>query len=593
MNEFALRIDKAKKLLSEQHLDAYIVPMSDAHMSEYLPEHDKFLAYMTGFTGSAGTLIISPYGCGLWADGRYHIQADEQLAGTGVRTFKAGTPECPTPAAWLCEQLPTGARVGISPFTVSKSLYDGYRARLERQAIKLDTSLSLADALWRDRPPLPEGRAFIHDIRYCGESCADKLARVRAKMREQGADAYLISALDDAAWLFNLRADDIHCNPVLICYALITQRDAYLLCAAGKLDEQVAAYLADNGVRVRGYDTMPELIEQLDQDTVILYDPAATNVYMADLAASRHRCLRRDDLITQLKCIKNETEITNLRKAFLKDSVAVTKLLCRLEEDVPKLALTELDAARLLDRYRREIDTYVSDSFDTISAYGPHSAVVHYAPTKQSDSILGCDGLYLLDCGGQFYDGTTDLTRTLCFGAPGKKMKHDFTLVLKAHIALADSTFLSGTTGANLEILSRKPLWDECEDFRHSTGHGVGFFLSVHEGPQRISLYANTPFYAGMVTSIEPGLYRQGRHGIRIENIYLTKKYRENEYGTFLRFDVLGFVPIQKKLIETSMLTFEELVWLNGYHQRVYDKLCPYLNEKEKTWLYEQCAPLS
>ena len=483
--------------------------------------------------------------------------------------------------------------MGISPYTISQSQFENYRLRLARREIELDTSLTLADSLWRDRPPLPEGKAFIHELRYCGESCQDKLARVRALMAKEGAGAYLICALDCAAWLFNLRGNDIPANPVFLCYALVSRTKAYLLCPADKIDAPVRDYLAENGVSVRPYDAMPDVLAELDEQATVLYDPALTNVYMADLAAARHCCLRREDLITGLKCIKNETEISCARKAYLKDSIAVTRLLCRLEQEAPKRAVTELAAAHMLESYRRELDDYVYDSFDTISAYGAHSAVVHYAPSERSDRVIGCDGLFLLDCGAQFYDGTTDLTRTLCFGSPTKKMKHDFTLVLKAHIALADTTFLSDTTGANLEILARKPLWDECEDFRHSTGHGVGFFLNAHEGPQRISLYANTPFYPGMITSIEPGLYREGRHGIRIENIYLTRKYRENEYGQFLRFDVLGFVPIQKKLIETAMLSFEELVWLNAYHQRVYDKLCPYLNEAEKTWLYEQCAPLS
>ena len=591
------KLTALRRAMAQRGLTAYLVLTDDFHASEYAGEHFKARAYLSGFTGSAGTLLVLPSRALLWTDGRYFLQAAEQLRGSGIELMRAGERGVPTLADFLCAELTDGSLLGFDARTVSTALARRLGRRLSAKHVRFAGDEDLVDALWPDRPPLSAEPVWELGVEYTGEARADKLARVRAAMADEGADAFVVTALDELAWLLDLRGNDVACTPVFLGFLLLTKEDAVLCARAGAVGEEVKASLAADGVRLADYESIYGLVRALPRGTRVLLDGATANYRLTQSVPDGAETLDRPSPIVPMKAVKNAVEQENLRRAHLADGIALTRFLRWLKCDAVREGATELSAAAKLEEYRRESADYLEPSFDPILAYGPHGAIVHYEATEETDVPLEAHGLLLADTGGHYRTGTTDVTRTVALGPVAGEEKRACTLVLRGHLALAAARFRAGVTGENLDILARGPLWDEGLDYNHGTGHGVGYLLSVHEGPQRIhwSIASNarhTALEPGMIFSDEPGLYLAGKFGVRLENLLLVREAETNAYGRFLSLEPLTLAPFDRDTIDPSLLSDRELAQLNAYHARVYEALAPHLDAETRAWLRGVTAPL-
>ncbi|MBO4985256.1 MAG: aminopeptidase P family protein [Bacteroides sp.] len=586
------RIEALRAIMRAEGVSAFIVPSTDPHMSEYVAPHWQSREWISGFTGSAGTVVVTLHEAGLWTDSRYFLQAAEQLEGSGIELYKEMLPETPSIPTFLKEKLEAGASVGIDGKVFSTSEAQGLQEALKASGITLQSIDDPMDKIWAERPPMPEAPAFIHELKYAGRSIEEKLADIRKEMQQVGAEALLISALDEIAWTLNLRGSDVHCNPVVISYLLIEQNHTHLFINPSKLTPEVTAYLQAAGISLHSYEEIDAFLQQLSASAILICS-AKTNFATYNALNPTCRKIEGASPVALLKAVRNETEVTGIHAAMQRDGVALVKFLKWLEESVPAGGQTEISVDRKLHAFRAEQPLYMGESFDTIAGYKEHGAIVHYEATPETDVELKPEGFLLLDSGAQYLDGTTDITRTIALGNLTEEEKEDYTLILKGHINLAMAVFPVGTRGAQLDVLARMPIWQKKMNYLHGTGHGIGHFLNVHEGPQSIRMNENpVTLRPGMLTSNEPGVYKGGSHGIRTENLVLTVPAGEGMFGEYLKFETVTLCPICKKGILKELLNAEEIAWLNSYHQTVYSKLSPALNEAEKAWLKQACEAI-
>lgn len=581
-----------REAMKVQGIDGYIIPSSDPHISEYLPERYKCIAWASGFTGSAGTLAITQDFAGLWTDSRYFVQAAEQLEGTGFELVKLKVQGAAEYADWLGEQLGAGAKVAFDGNLASLLVAQSVQHTLEPLEIKVDGHVDLLSSLWEGRPALPKAQAYLLDENITGQSTVSKIEAVRAEMKKNRTEAHLISSLDDLAWLLNIRGQDVPCNPVVLGFVLITPENATLYIEPSKLTTQATEELKGYGVGVSAYEDIFKTIPTLDV-TSILIDPKRTCFAVYDSIPKQVKIVEKINPSTSLKAIKNKVEVENNRHTFVKDGIALTRFFKWLEENVSSGELSELSIAEKLRGFRESQEGFVDVSFTTIAGYLDHGALPHYSANEKSNYILQPKGLLLVDSGGQYTTGTTDITRVVTLGGLTQEEKEDYTLVLKGTIEGSQAIFPTGTRGYQIDAITRRPLWETLRNYGHGTGHGVGFFLNVHEGPQVFNAAAiDVAVEPGMITSIEPGLYRVGKHGIRIENLVLTRKAGSSEFGDFLDFETLTICYIATDLIEKSLLDKKHIAWLNNYNQWVFDQLSTHLTAEEKNWLADKCQAI-
>ncbi len=593
--EIKNRLAALRQKMEMHQLSAFIVPSTDPHSGEYVPEHWETRKWISGFTGSAGTAVITLDDAGLWTDSRYFIQAEEQLEGTGIRLFKDRLPETPSITEWLGSILKKGDKIGIDGWVNSHQEAHALQNGLAENGLILETMTEdIFDTLWEDRPNLPETPVFILDETHTGASCTEKIARIQEAIAKNGASAIILSALDEIAWTLNLRGSDVHCNPVFISYLLISKEGHTLYIMEEKITDEVRAYLESQQVKIKTYSRLAEnLFTFKDNHEGVLQISPLANEALYDLSSRYAETIIAPSPVALMKAVKNETEQDGFRKAMERDGVALVKFLRWLEEAVPAGNESEVSIDKKLYDFRAEQADFRGISFDTIAGYKEHAAIVHYEATPETDIPLKSEGLLLLDSGAQYLDGTTDITRTIALGPLTEEEKTDYTLVLKGHLQLQNAHFPAGTCGTQLDVLARLAMWKCGINYMHGTGHGIGHFLCVHEGPHQIRMnHMPTPLEPGMIVTDEPGIYKAGRHGIRIENTLLIVPAQETEFGKFYKFEALTLCPIDKKAIVTEMLTDEELAWLNEYHQMVYARLCPWLNAEEKEWLKEATNPI-
>jgi len=586
------RLHALRMTFHPNQIKALIIPSTDPHLSEYVAPHWMSREWISGFTGSAGTVVVLMDKAGLWTDSRYFLQAEKELKGSGITIYKEMLPETPSITEFLCRNLKPAESVSIDGKMFSVQQVEQMKEELAAHQLQVDIFGDPLQGIWKDRPSRPDSPAFIYDIKYAGKSCEEKIAAIRAELKRKGVYALFLSALDEIAWTLNLRGSDVHCNPVVVSYLLITQDNVTFFISLEKVTPEVEAYLKEQQVSLHDYDKVESFLSNFTGKNILI-DPKKTN--FAIYSSINPNCLivRGESPVTLLKAIRNEQEIAGIHAAMQRDGVALVKFLKWLEEAVPSGKETELSVDKKLREFRAAQSLYMGESFDTIAGYKEHGAIVHYSATPESDVALQPKGFLLLDSGAQYLDGTTDITRTIALGELTEEEKTDYTLILKGHIALAMAKFPAGTRGAQLDVLARLPIWKHGMNFLHGTGHGVGHFLSVHEGPQSIRMNENpVVLQPGMVTSNEPGVYKAGSHGIRTENLMLVCKDKEGMFGEYFKFETITLCPICKKGIIKEMLTAEETEWLNNYHQTVYAKLSPSLNEKEKVWLQEATAPI-
>jgi Xaa-Pro aminopeptidase len=592
MDQIIKRLASLRAAMWKAGVSACIIPGTDPHASEYIAECWKEREWISGFNGSAGTAVVTLDKAGLWTDSRYFLQAAGQLEGTSVELMKMGQPETLDIIPWLSAVLKPGERVGVNAQMFSVNGFAATKADLKQADIEL-VSIDLLAEVWIDRPSLPLNPFFIFDTKYAGKSATDKLTGLRAELKKAHADVFVMSALDDIAWLFNLRGNDVDYNPVVIAYALIEKDKATLFVALEKLTDETSTYLQAEGVIVAPYLGIYEALKSIQRDKVVLVDGAKLNQSLYE--AIPVACAIRNTMspVFKLKSIKNEVEMAGYRRAMVKDGVALTRFFKWLEENVKGGKQTEVTIDKKLYEFRSQQENFMGESFGTIAGYGPHGAIVHYSATPESASTLKPEGIFLLDSGGQYLDGTTDITRTIALGTPTLQQKIDFTLVLKGHIALATAVFPTGTRGSQLDILARKAMWDLGLNYGHGTGHGVGHFLNVHEGPQSIRTEENpVVLQPGMFMSNEPGLYRTNQYGIRTENLIHVVPAQQTEFGQFLKFETVTLCPIDQLLIDVDLMSDDEIEWLNNYHKKVYDAISTNLDADEREWLSCKCAKL-
>lgn len=577
------KLSALRKLMNEHGFSAYIIPSSDAHLSEYVAEHWQARKWISGFTGSAGTVVITLKKSGLWADGRYFIQAENQIKDTEIELFKISIPGFPTYTEWLLQELEEGDEIGIDGSVFSVNQVKNMQKKFDSKNISLVSNYDLIDEIWQDRPEIPTSDVFLHDVKFAGKSVAEKLEMIQTEMKKQNLDYHLFTSLDDIAWTFNIRANDIKYSPVSIAFAVIGLDSAHLFINRNKIKN-----IELENITIHPYEKITEFLSKIELGNSILIDPNRTNITLKNAIPKECKIVEKQHISTLMKSIKNETEIANLKNCQIRDGVAMVKFLYWLDSNIGKEKITEMSAAEKLADFRAESENFVDLSFNSISAYMANAAMMHYAPSHENETEMKPEGFYLIDSGGNYLDGTTDITRTVCLGPISDKMKHDFTLVLKSHIDLSLAHFLEGTTGANLDILARHPMWQEGLDYKCGTGHGVGYFLNVHEGPQNFSQrLINVPLKPGMTTTNEPGIYKENQYGIRTENTLLCVKDKKTESGQFYKFEVISFCPIDIRGILPEMLSKSQKEWLNNYHKEVYEKLHSYLNEAERIWLQE------
>lgn len=592
---YVARLDALRNVMREVGIAAVVVPQADPHLGEYLAAHWQVRRWLSGFTGSAGDLVVTLDRALLWTDSRYFIQAAAQLDGSGIELMKDGLAETPSIAAFLCSALPAGSRVGVDGMLFSAPALEALASRLESAGIDLDCHFDPVGRLWSDRPALPDGKIFVHDSKYAGQSARRKIEDVLGAVKGEGAAAVFVSALDEIAWILNIRCNDVRHTPVATSYLYLSEADKVLFIAEAKLTDETRAYLASEGVRTLDYGAVTAFLAALPESVRVLVDPARTSGAVMDILGSRAVATAVSPAAV-MKSVKNDVQIAGVRDAMVRDGVALVKAFMEIERRMADgEATTELDVAALLHEYRSQGDLYFDESFGTIAGYADHGAIVHYEADAASNAQLQPRGLLLVDSGAQYLDGTTDITRTIALGEPTAEEKRDFTLVMKGHIALANTVFPAGTRGAQLDAIARQFLWKNGLSYLHGTGHGVGHFLSVHEGPHSIRLNnVEAPLLPGSITSNEPGLYREGVHGIRCENLVLCRELMETEFGTFLGFETLTLFPFDRSLFDTSIMTEEEVAWVDNYHALVRERLWPALeNAAQRAWLDVHTASLA
>ena len=588
------KITALRGFMSQNGIAAFIVPSTDPHSGEYVPAHWESRKWLSGFSGSAGTVVVTKDNAGLWTDSRYFIQAEEQLEGTGIQLFKDRLPETPSVSEWLGSVLNEGEKVGIDGWVNSMQEAAGLRKELQTYGLELTLVEDPFLYIWNDRPSLPQTPVFIHGLEYAGVSCSEKISKIKEAIKNNGATSIILSSLDEIAWTLNLRGDDVHCNPLFISYLILSDKKNTLYILEEKITEEVRSYLKEQGVEIEDYKSFSKNLKAFSgKDEELLQISPQANEALYALASQHTNVTIAPSPVALMKAHKNPIEIAGFRKAMERDGVAMVKFLRWLKDAVKTGEESELSVDEKLYELRAEQANFKGISFDTIAGYKEHAAIVHYEATPKTSIPLKPEGMLLLDSGAQYLDGTTDITRTIALGPLTEEEKTDYTLVLKGHLQLQNAHFPAGTCGTQLDVLARIAMWKSGINYLHGTGHGIGHFLCVHEGPHQIRMnHMPTPLEPGMIVTDEPGIYKAGRHGIRIENTLLIVPAQESEFGKFYKFEPLTLCPIDKKAIVIEILTDEELTWLNEYHQMVYDRLCTFLNEEENTWLKEATSPL-
>lgn len=586
------RIGQLRDAMRQAGIDAAVIPQTDPHQSEYIASHWQVRRWLSGFTGSAGDLLVTLTDAFVWADSRYWLQAAEQLDGTGIGVMEEGKPETPSMIDYICDNLAPGSTVGIDGMLFSVNATREIEQRFSANGINLRVDFNPFDEIWTDRPALPDNEVFVHEVQYAGEDAVSKIGRVLENVKKQGADAVFVSDLAEIAWTLNLRSSDVSCNPVLTSFLYLSDSGSALFVDRRKISLEVEETLKAAGVEVRPYDSALEFLSLLPCGEKVLISTSQSAGAL--LPVLGQRVVEGGSAIAMLKAVKNTTQLNGVREAMVRDGVAMVRSLMEIEDKMARHErLTEIGVADILLKYRSAGDRYFDLSFDTIAGFGSHGAIVHYSATEASNSVLTPDNLLLIDSGANYLDGTTDITRTISLGNPTNAQRHDFTLVMKGHIAIAEAVFPEGTRGAQLDALARINLWKEGLSYLHGTGHGVGHFLNVHEGPQSIRLNDTlAPLTPGMITSNEPGLYREGEYGIRCENLVLTTDAFTTDFGHFLKFETLTLCPFDITLFDTAIMTDDEIEWVNRYHAKVCERLLPHLNAAEQEWLIAKTSPL-
>ncbi len=596
MNEYTRRLSALRAAMLEKDIDAYIIPSSDPHLGEYIPDHWRIILWLTGFTGSAAIVVVTGSFAGLWTDSRYFLQAENQIYGSGFSLMKPDSSSSKDFNGWITENIDDGSSIALDGRIFSVAGIRKLKQLSEARKFLFDFDCDLISGLWNDRPLMPQSVAFDHSTIFCGKERSAKIAEVREQMKMMGVDYHLLTSLDDIMWLLNIRGKDLKYSPLLISYAIINDIQILFFADENKIPFKLAAEFDRLGIVLLPYEETSGMLSTLPSTSSILLNPSTTSSDLFNSIPTQMRIIEDLSIPTRLKAVKNGVEIKNICRAMVKDGVALSKFFYWLEHNYDSENISELSAAEKLDSLRSGNENYLSPSFSTITAYNEHGALPHYSPTPETNSLIGTKGIFLVDSGGQYLDGTTDITRTIALGRPSDIQKHDFTLVLKGTINLAQAKFPYGTKGYHLDLLARKALWEKGLNYGHGTGHGVGFCLNVHEGPQNIGpgtgIDSKTVIEPGMLISDEPALYREGEYGIRIENLVICFEDEETEYGKFLRFDTVSLCYIDKSLIDTSLLDITEIGWLNSYHEEVYTKLSPFLSEHEKIWLKEKSSPI-
>jgi len=578
------RIESLRSLMKERSIDAFIIPSSDNHGSEYVSDYFRVRQWISGFTGSAGTVVITEKEAHLWVDGRYFLQGEQQIQGTEYILERMGEPGVKTYTQWICDNVKTGGTVSFNGkvFTVSQ-LHD-LEESFKEKGIKTKPEEDIFDIIWKDRPTMPNKKIFIHEDSYAGKTVEEKLTLVKEEMKNINVNNLLLASLDDIAWLLNLRGGDVECNPVFLSYFLISDDKYILYVDKEKLNEKIINLLSSKSISIKDYNDIVSDLKLIKGN--ITFDPSKTNVWLKESINKEVNTIEKRNITTDLKARKNSVELKNIENAHIKDGVAMVKFIKWVKENVNNEEITEISAAEKLKELRAEGEDFIDISFDTIAGYGPHGAIIHYKASEESSLKLQPKGLFLVDSGAQYLDGTTDITRTIALGELTEEEKEDYTLVLKGHLNLSTAIFLEGTPGCSLDVLARRALWSKGLDFKHGTGHGVGYLLNVHEGPQGIRRELNPiALEEGMIVSNEPGVYKADKHGVRIENLIAVQEKEKNDFGKFMCFKDLTLCPYELDAINISLLNEDEKSWLNDYHKKVLEKLSPYLLEDEVLWL--------
>ncbi|MDU2200294.1 MAG: aminopeptidase P family protein [Terrisporobacter othiniensis] len=583
------RIEKLRSLMKEKDIFAYIIPSADYHQSEYVGEFFKGREFISGFTGSAGTVVITQEKAILWTDGRYFLQAEEELSTSCVELYKMGQENVPTTFEYIENEVPSGSKVGFDGRTISAAMGAILELNLAKKNITISYEDDLLNEIWEDRPALSDAKAFLLDIKYSGEGFTSKIARVREWMRENNTTTHILTSLDDIAWLFNIRGGDIKYNPVVLSYAVITLDKAILFIDENKLNDEIKTSFGEEVVEIKNYFEIYEFVKTINKEEIVLIDSNKISYSILKNIPAGVKVVNGMNPSTKFKAQKNSVEIENTKKAHIRDGVAVTKFMYWLKNNIGKIEITELSAADKITELRREQGKFIEESFGTIAGYASNGAIIHYSVTKESNTTLKDRGLFLLDSGGQYFDGTTDITRTFALGELTEEEKYHFTTVARAMIRLSDVKFLHGVNGYYLDILARGILWNEGLNYNHGTGHGVGHVLNVHEGPNgfRLDNKESAILEEGMITTNEPGFYKAGSHGIRLENEMLCVKGEKNEFGQFMEFEPITIAPIDLDAINVELMKEDEKAYLNEYHKMVFDTVSPFLTTEETNWLKE------
>ena len=583
------RIEKLRSVMKEKDIFAYIIPSADYHQSEYVGEFFKGRQYISGFTGSAGTVVITPEKAILWTDGRYFLQAEKELSTSCLELYKMGEENVPTTFEYIENEVPEGSKIGFDGRAISATMGAGLEASLAKKNITISYEGDLLDKIWEDRPALSDAKAFLLDVKYSGEDFTSKIARVRKAMNDCGATTHILTSLDDIAWLFNIRGGDIKHNPVVLSYAVVTLDKAILFIDENKLNEEIKASFGEEVVEIKGYFEIDEFVKTIEKEEVVLVDSSKISYTILKNIPEGIKVINAMNPSTIFKAQKNPVEIENTKQVHIRDGVAVTKFMYWLKNNIGKIEITEISAADKMTELRKEQGGFIEPSFDSIAGYGANGAIVHYSATEESNTTLEPKGLFLLDSGGQYFDGTTDITRTFAVGPLTEEEKSNFTSVARAMIRLSGAKFLYGVNGYYLDILARGILWEQNLNYNHGTGHGIGHVLNVHEAPNGFR-YDNrnlATLEEGMITTNEPGFYKAGSHGIRLENEMLCKKGVKNEYGQFMEFEPLTIAPIDLDAINVDLMKEDEKAYLNEYHKMVFDTISPFLSSEEAEWLKE------
>lgn len=584
------KLEKLRGKMQAYGIDAYIIPSTDPHLNEYVPSHFKARAWISGFTGSAGTVVVTFDKAILWTDGRYYIQAEKQIAGTEFELYKMEK-GIPNYIEFIEKSLSAGQVVGFDGRNFPCADVLKMKETFEKKGIKIKSDVDLIREIWiEDRPPIPTDKVFIHETTFTGLTARQKLEQVLNEMQKSEVDYYVVSALDSIAWVLNVRGNDVPYVPVVISYLLVSKDSVIWFVDTAKLTDEVREYLRQNNIEVRNYDDIFATLADIPADKKVLIDERK-NSFAIYSAVKNAKVVNKDDIIVNLKAVKNEVEIENIKKVHIKDGVAMVNFLYWFDTNIGKRKITELDVVEKLREYRLMQEGCLGPSFDTIAGYNENAAMMHYIPTEENHAVIGPKGILLIDSGGQYLGGTTDITRTIVVNEVDEEQKRDFTLVLKANIAMITTVFLKGSTGKTLDVIARRYLWEHHMNYKCGSGHGIGYCLSVHEGPHGFGV--DVPLKPGMLLTIEPGVYKKGRYGIRTENtVVVVEDAFDEDAGQFYRFEVLTYCPLDIRAIDVSLLDEKEINWLNEYHRKVYEVLSPYLGKEQKDWLNAMTQPI-